>query len=235
VSDKFANIRSPTSAHYYASILFTCLCTRGISLATLAPHSPWSKKRVEQWDFSSLAGLTRSILELRLTFFYLCSERCSPEEWECRWNIFNIHDCNSRIHLFEKMHNEESEVAGFKVQIEELRSRLTTNAFFINLAEKEKNQYLKGNKAYLHTLEDIASRANIERESFRLIYQILSSHAHGYPFSFYRVGEQNRGRGIHSEIEEGYTINFCLEWVTNLLNNASNEMEQLFTEETNDC
>lgn len=235
VSRKFAGIPSPTGAHFYASVLFTMLCTRGVSLAILAPYSPWSKKRIEHWDYASIAGMTRSILEVRLAFFYLCAEQCSQEEWECRWNIFNLHDCTARIRLFEELASESADTDGFAAQAKELRDRLHLNTFFMNLPEKERRKFLHGANAYLYPLEDIASRAGIDVHTFRWLYKLLSSHVHGLPMSFYRMGrmdEPDRGRGVHSEVEEGYT-QLCLSFSISLLVAARDEMERLFKEVRN--
>lgn len=229
VSQKFAGIRSLTGAHFFASALFTSLCTRGVSLAILTPYSPWSKKKVEQWDYASIAGMTRSILEVRLAFFYLCTEECPPEEWDCRWNIFNLHDCTARIRLFEEMPGGSIDIIGFNAQAEELRTRLTTNPFFMSLPEKDKKKYLHGGHAYLHSLEDIAARVGIDIHTFRWLYKMLSSQVHGLPLAFYRMGQQERGRGVHSEVEEGYT-QVCLSFAISLLVGAGDEMEHLFTE-----
>lgn len=228
VSQRFAGIQSPTGAHFYASVLFTSLCTRGVSLAILTPFSPWAKKKIEHWDYASIAGMTRSILEIRLTFFYLCTEKCQREEWECRWNIFNLHDCTARIRLFEELQGGSSDIAGFNAQADELRDRLNANSFFTSLPEKDRKKYLHGGHAYLHSLEDIASRAGVDIHTFRWLYKLLSSHVHGLPLAFYRMGEQERGRGVHSEVEEGYT-QLCLSFAISLLVAARDEMESLYS------
>ncbi len=227
VSQRCAGIQSATGAHYYASVLFTSLCTRGVSLAILAPHSPWSKKAIENWDFSSIAGLVRSILEVRLAFFYLCAENCQREEWECRWNLFNLHDCISRLCLFEDMPDAGEDLAGFHNQANELRARLTANSFFMGLPLKQRKRLLSGRHAYISSLEEIAIRAGVELDTFRLLYRLLSSHVHGLPMSFYRMGEEERGRGVISEVEEGYT-SLCLSFAGRLLVAASDEMKTLF-------
>lgn len=231
-SQRLAGIRSATGRHFYASVLFTTLCTRAVSLATLAPHSPWAERKIEHWDFASIAGLTRSILEVRLAFFYLCGEKCSPEEWDCRWNIFNLHDCVSRMCLFESMSPESGDIEGFSVQAEELRGRLTGNSYFMALPEKQRNKLLKGANAYLYPLEDLAQRTGVEIQTFRWLYRLLSSQLHGLPLSFYRMGEQEQGRGVHSEVEEGYT-SLCLSLCVSFLVAARDEMERLFSQ--GDC
>ena len=228
-SQAFAGIKAPSSAHYYASLLFTSLCTRSITLLCLAPHSSWSRKRVENWDFASAAGITRSLLEVRLAFFYLCIEKVDALEWDCRWNTLNLSDCTSRIRLFESMPDTEEVLTGFAEQQNELRQRLTHNGFFQNLDAGLKKRILNGQVAYLHSLEEVASRAGIEVNEFRLIYKLFSSQVHGLPLSFYRMAEQNRGRGIHSESEEGYTV-LAMDMATQILEAARAEMHALFDE-----
>jgi len=101
VSRGYAGIPSPSSRHFYASVLFTTLISRGLSLAILAPFSPWSSKLIEHWDYASASVIARTMLEIRLCFYYVCVDSCSSVEWECRWNILNLHDCTARIRLFE--------------------------------------------------------------------------------------------------------------------------------------
>jgi hypothetical protein len=227
VSQSLAGIPSPTGRHFYASVLFTSLCTRGVSLAIVAPHSKWAQSRIEHWDYSSIAGMARSILEIRIAFFYLCIDDCSKEEWDCRWNLFNLHDCRSRISLFELIETGEQDIAGLEKQAEELRGRLASNSFFMNLTEKQRNRFTKGSDAYLYPLEDIALKAGVEKQTFRWLYHLLSSHVHGLPMSFYRMGDQERGRGVHSEVEEGYT-SLCLSLCVSLLVKSRDEMKRLF-------
>ncbi len=227
VSHACAGIPAPTGAHYYASLLFTSLCTRGVSLAVLVPHSPWAKKEIEHWDFASAAGIVRAILEVRLAFFYLCVEPVSAEEWDCRWNLFNLHDCTSRIHLFQDIPGGEQDIAGFLKLAEELRQRLAANAFFLALPPKQQKHLLSGRYAYLSPLEDIAKRAGVGPHSFRWLYRLFSAQVHGLPLSFYRMGEQNRSRGVHSEAEEGYT-SLCVSFAVTLLVRARDEMKTLF-------
>ena len=182
VSQNCAGIPSPTSSHVWAAILFTSLCTRAVSLINLVPHSPWSIKLIEHWDYGSVASLTRSLLEIRLAFFYLGIEDCSQDEWYCRWNIFNVHDCESRIQMF-LAEDSDYDVSGFKSQLQELRERLLGNSFFRSLPEGKQRQFLNGKVAYLSPLEEIAARAGVELNQFRWLYKFLSSHVQGFPMS----------------------------------------------------
>jgi hypothetical protein len=190
VSNACAGIRAPSGVHCWASVLFTSLFNRGYSLAVLVPHSPLAKKEIEHWDFASAAGIVRSILEVRLAFFYLCVEPVTYEEWNCRWNLFNLHDCTSRLHLFQDMPSGERDVAGFIEQAEELKHRLGANSFFLALPPKRQKVLLNGRDAYLFPLKDVAVHAGVDLGLYRWLYRLLSAQVHGLPLSFYRMGEQ---------------------------------------------
>jgi hypothetical protein len=230
VSKGYAGIRSPTSRHYYASVLFTALITRGVSLAQLMPFTPWAEKRIEHWDYATVAGIVRTMLELRIAFYYLCTEKCSEDEWQCRWNLFNLHDCVSRARLFEAMSDDE-QVQAFAAQTDELRQRLHSNLYFQSLAPGVQRKLLHGQTAYLSSLEEIAERAGVERSTFRWLYILFSSHVHGLPMSFYRIGQgaEERGRGLPSPVEEGYT-SLCLSLASTFLVSTRDEVHELFAE-----
>jgi hypothetical protein len=221
---------SPTSRHFYASVLFTTLITRAVSLLNLAPHSTWSQKLIEHWDYASTAVIARTMLEIRLAFYYLCIDECEQSEWECRWNIFNLHDCMARIRLFDAMQNVE-QVSAFEVHAEDLRNRLRENQFFLTLQSGQQKSLLTGRTAYIHALEDIGEKAGIEKDQFRYLYVLLSSHVHGLPMSFYRIGtpDQERGRGLPSPVEESYT-SLCLSIASSLLTGTRDEFRALFSE-----
>ena len=227
VSRSYSGIASHSTKHYYSSVLFTSLVTKGVTLAQLMPFTPWVDKKIEHWDYASAAGLVRTMLELRIAFYYLCSEECDEIEWECRWNIFNLHDCTARIRMFSAVDNHE-EVEKLSMAADEIRDRIRENSFFGALPEKKKKIALHGQSAYLSPLEDIAEKAGIEKRLFRWLYVLLSSHVHALPMSFYRIGE-GRGRGLPTPVEENYT-SICLSLASTLLVTTRDEVHYLFRE-----
>jgi len=242
VSQGYGGIPSPHGRHFYASVLFTGMVTRGVSLLMLAPHSPWTSKLIEHWDYSSMTGISRTMIELRIAFYYLCTEECSEDEWYFRWNLFNLHDCTSRIRMFEALGEAEhiegleeqsggfkEQAESFKAQAEELRERLTSSPFFETIDERKRKKLLHGQTPYLYILEDIAERAGIEKPIFRWLYVLFSSHVHALPMSFYRLGDDypERGRGLPSKSEEGYS-SLCLSLSGTLLAYTRDELNALF-------
>ncbi|MDR6678443.1 DUF5677 domain-containing protein [Pseudomonas oryzihabitans] len=229
ISQYYAGIESPSGKHFYASVIFTALCTRAVSLLTLVPHTPWASKLIEHLDYASVAVITRTILELRLAFHYLCAEECSQDEWDCRWNIFNLHDCTSRRRMFEATEDGAEQLEGFTIQAEELRDRLRANPFFQSLPAKSQKNLLHGQTAYIMPLENIGERVGVDKQTFRWLYVLLSSHVHGLPMSFYRISEgaAERGRGLPSATEESYTC-LLLSFSMSLLVGARDELHELF-------
>lgn len=120
-----------------------------------------------------------------------------------------------------------ADLKGFEAQEEELRSRLAQNKFFLTLPASSQRRLLQGKNAYLAPLEVIAEAAGVNIQEFRLLYRFFSSHVHGFPLSFYRMGDVDRGRGVYSEVEEGY-CRVCVTFVHGLLIAAEREMKKLF-------
>ena len=228
VSRQYGGIRSPTASHFYASVLFTTMITRAVSLLNLAPHSGWALKKIESWDYSSMTGIARTILELRATFHYLCVDKCSEDEWNCRWNIFNLHDCMSRIRMFIAQ-GVEQQVEGLNLQAEELREKLRSNPFFQALDVKRHKKLLHGQTAYLFPLETMMAKSGMSVETFRWIYVLFSTHVHALPMSFYRIGGDfpERGRGLPSFAEEGYS-SLCLSLAASMLVGTRDDVHVLF-------
>lgn len=227
VSRSYGGIAAPSAKHYYASVLFTALVTKGVTLAQIMPFTPWVEKRIEHWDYASAAGIARTMLELRIAFYYLCSDECDEVEWECRWSIFNLHDCVSRIRMFTEMGNSE-QIENLMQSADEIRDRIKGNAFFNGLPDKKKKTALHGQSAYLSPLEDIAEKAGVEKSQFRWLYVFLSSHVHALPMSFFRIGEE-RGRGLPTPIEEDYT-SLCLSLASSFLVSTREDVHSLFLE-----
>jgi hypothetical protein len=177
------------------------------------------------------ASIVRTMLELRAAFHYLCVDGCSDEEWRCRWNLLNLHDCNSRIRLFtESPSAAPQEIDGLRKQADELRERLRSNRHFCQL--RNQASLLNGRAAYLYPVEAMLEKAGVERWIYRYLNILFSSAVHGLPMSYYRMGEQERGRGLPSPVERGYTT-ICHSLAASLLAATRDDVEALFKDAAN--
>lgn len=226
ISRKYAGLPAPDGLHFYASVLFTRMVVIGMSVLRLSEGNRFSKSSIEHWDYASVASLVRNMMDCLNTFLYLCEDGLSTDEWDCRWNIFNLHDAVTRRKIFE-FRASFSEANDASSHADEIRERLRKNAYFCSLPEARQKHYLKGSDAYLLAKEEIVRRGGGDSNDFLGLYKFLSVQAHSYPMNFYKMGDVERGRGIHSEVEENYTC-ICVELATSHLEAARIKYEQLF-------
>jgi hypothetical protein len=222
-----------SAGHFYASVLFTTMLTRTVSLLMLAPHSNWASKVIEHWDYSSASNIARSLLETRLMFQYLCVDSVTDAEWQCRWNLLNLHDCERRIRLFGALQSLSPdcapEVIAFRGHRQELEARLNSNSYFQALPDKRRAELLKAKSPYLHAQECIAERAGIAVAEYRYLQVLWSAHVHSLPMAFLRMGlgGADRGTGLPSPVEEGQT-SLCLKLVAKWLGEVADAYAQMF-------
>lgn len=218
LSVQHTGILSPTSSHYYASLIFTKLCTSGVTTLSICP-SPQGIGNDEHWDCASVAALTRGLIETYLILHYLCIEKCNSSEWEARWRLMNLHDHMSRLKMFRVMKDSEEQVAKFESATDGIKSDLEKTNYFQALTAVQKKHYLKGNNAFFKSQDELIESSGGDVDEFRFRYRFLSNHTHSYPMGFYRMAESGRGTGVESDTEVGYT-GMCLSWASEYLTKA---------------
>jgi hypothetical protein len=225
ISRQYGGIQAPSTKHLYASVLFTTLLSRSISLIMLAPHSPWAQKLVEHWDYASAAIIVRTMMELRAAFHYLCVDQTSDEEGSCRWYLLCLHDCSARLKTLEAKPSAPEDVADLESVAEGFRERLRANRHFATLRHQQR--LLNGGSAYLYPIEDILERAGLQRSTYKFLNIVFSSHVHGLPMSYFRMAMEERGRGLPTPIEESNTT-ICLSLASVLLTATRDEVHEIF-------
>lgn len=139
--------RNVVAKAWWASVLFTRICTTSMSLLSLAPRSRFAGNLIEHYDFGAVASLARNIAECYFVFFYLCVDEVSDDEWHSRLNLLHLHDCVSRLRMFQDFDPSNPELPGFQEQADELRARLKERSYFMTFPEKQRNRFLKGGSA----------------------------------------------------------------------------------------
>ncbi|MBY0358292.1 MAG: hypothetical protein K2W82_09855 [Candidatus Obscuribacterales bacterium] len=212
---------------FWASLLFTRLCTICVSILFLCPKSKINPIGIH-WDFSAIASLVRNAYELSLTLYYLCFEKVSDDEWIARLRVIQLHDCLSRQRMFRDFDPHDKQLAEFEKQANELRDELQKNPFFSGLPDKQQKRFLKGESALMLIQDEILQRMGTKDISFiRGYYRFLSAQTHSLPLSFYRMVERGDGRGEETKAETAYisaSAKFCAE----VLSGVSNEIELAF-------
>lgn len=121
---------------YWASVLFTRLCTSSVSILLLCPRSKIDPNG-KFWDCSAVSSLTRNLYECVIFFFYIGIENVSDDEWKARLRVMQLHDCMERCRMFEAFDANDPQLPEFQKQADGLRSDLNKNAYFSSLPETE--------------------------------------------------------------------------------------------------
>lgn len=210
----------------WASVLFTRLCTTGISILWLCPRSHVNPDGVH-WDFSSIATLTRDLLECQLMFYYVAIEPVGEDEWRARLRVMQLHDCMDRLRMFRDFNPLDEKLPRIEQQANELRAQLSNNAYFAGLPESLRRELLKGDRASVLTQDEILQRMGGFEQRTRGYCRFLSAHTHSFPLAFYRMADHDRGRGVENEVDKGYMAG-ALEFGSSVLTETTSEMQDAF-------
>lgn len=213
---------------YWASVLFTRLCTTSLSILFLCPRSKVNPNG-KHWDFGSIASLSRNLYECALHFFYLAIESVSEDEWLLRLKVMQLHDCKERQRMFRAFDPNDPQLARFEQQADELKQIIKKNPCFARLSKTLQEVVLKAERPSILTQDEIMQRMGHFDPKTRGYYRYLSSHAHSFPLAYYRMGEHVRGRGVENEGEKGY-IGSTLEFCTDLLAKSTEEFQRSFAD-----
>lgn len=185
-----------------APYIFSNLCARSSSILLLVSVDP-------SVDFSSLAVLSRSVLEMAAIFHYLCVEDCEFDEWELRYRLYAHHDVCTTLSL-----ENLRVVVNDKTSEEEIVNHSNTIKYLIAERDKAKRK-LKESKGFNALLDpkykkilasgEIAFRKEIgemidliyfnhgdpksdiksdpESKRRKWVMKYLSNFVHSYPFS----------------------------------------------------
>ena len=208
---------------FWASVLFTRLCSIGTSILWVCPKS---KVNVlgRHWDFTAVGSLMRNLYECLLFFMYFTAE-ASEAEWRAKLKLMQLHDSIER----EKMLNDIG-VPQEKALHDETRrpvlEELETNEYFLALTEKRRKVFLTGKTPSFQTRNEIADRLGFGSQVATGIYRLFSSHIHSYPLGFYRIAEQKRN-GVENAVDVAYS-GMSLELGAELLQKANVRYRELF-------
>jgi hypothetical protein len=187
----------------YATRIFTRLCGNAVALIRAAPKSRWTHSDSEFWDFSAIAGYSRSIVEGQLLLFYLIKEPESPEEWSARLNVMHLNDCCRRMKILDGV-IDDAEMAQFSAQAEEIRERLRGNLWFCALDQKLQKKLLLGDMLIISTRDEQIAELGWNKREFYSLWHLLSQCTHILPLSFYRLEPNGRGTGIENDFDRAY-------------------------------
>jgi hypothetical protein len=221
---------------FWASVLFTKFTVTAISLLKLLPTRKKDEAAVintgsfrtaieNNWDFTAIAALSRTLFENSLTLFYLCFDSIDEDEWLSRLNLMQLHDHTTRRKTF---HSGESQNPQSAFVADDLNKKLNGRTYFRSLPPKRRTEFLRGAKIHFHSHEEILKRmGKTGVEGYISFWHWWSSYAHSFPMSYFRMAEQDRGGGVQNNQDLLY-IGGSLELVNELVQDSTAGIRKLF-------
>ena len=184
---------------FIASQVYKRLVLSGLTICSMLPHGKMNKSNI--WDSSSLAILTRAMMETYNTFFYIGVDEVSTEQLNLRISVFNLH-WNIEKYNIQKDSFSPEDLCPFEKRMAEEKEALKNNEEFKKLVKELQNKILSGKTALCLSHEEIAVKIGFVESYFKRMYKLLSNHTHNSPYAFLSESEI-RGRGIENEREVG--------------------------------
>jgi hypothetical protein len=181
--------------------IFTKQTLSALSLDKLLPKQVFEEE-AELWDISSIASLTRNIIEGYLSLYYFGLENISEEEAELRFILLQLHK-NNEWYAIRKDEMLPIEISEFESVINDQKNKLKNHKFLPFLSASEQARVKQGKEMYV-TKEKYESKLSVCKD-LRKIYRHLSNLVHPLPLSIERT-DNARGRGVGTNAD----VNYCL-------------------------
>jgi hypothetical protein len=190
-----------------ATKIFTRQTITGISLFKLLPI-PSNQKSIEEglWDITSIASLSRNLLEGYLAIKYFGIENIIEGEAELRFLILQLHR-NTEWYNINKLSNpNDSELKNTEEQLQIDKINILNHHYLLELPSHQKKRVKEFCEMY-KTKHDFEKESEICKD-LRITYRLLSNLVHPLPLSIERI-DNECGRGIGSDRDVNFAI-ICL-------------------------
>ena len=195
-----------------------------MSIKRLLPQEIGNPNNLD-WDYSSIASLTRNLLEAHLYLFYFGIENISESEWLMRKWLIDLHDGTARVRLY----GDDILKNNAETTLKWLKDRLDGHPMFSKLPERQRLHFLSGRHPCFLNHDEIIERMEQDRAQFRAIYERLSSEAHSLPLAFHRMISGDFGRGFENHRDKAHMA-IALSVASNSLELATTQLKSIFPE-----
>lgn len=167
-----------TMRTYFAEQIFEKTILIANSYLRLIPN--FDQKDPHQCDFSSLASLSRNLIELNHIYNYLCKNRLSKEELEFRIYLMGLHNSYEVKKILQKLNFSKDYIEElFFISNMVCQSVLDKNSYFNGLNERVKKELRKGKKAFYQN--KLGQKYFLSDQSIESgLYKLFSNHIHSF-------------------------------------------------------
>jgi hypothetical protein len=233
MTKKLYGFQTPSSRHYFASILFARVFIQFYNLFQILENSQKQNENNITFpiDTPSMASIIRSIVELYRVFYYGVIEEVSDDERDLRYLKFNFKSAYDKKRIVKKFYSyipredkENNDICGsLEEEVIKLKDEIRNHDFFDSLNDSEKQRCLSEGSAMYLDPKEIEKRAGLEEEHQDGMYIILSSEAHATPFAL----EQTAGNVANTGFAQ-LTLRLLLTYAIDYLKMYIKGMIELF-------
>lgn len=183
-SEKVASRTAVIASQLLSQAVITGTTINSLLRPARRMNVPGFNGEVEIIDLPSTAILARAIVELYLVHFYLAVDKVSSKEAEFRLLWWDWHEINERLWSLTKIGSRHPTISSMTQSRDRLRYIIHGHPCFRKLPKKLKDEFLQDRSptdAVLMSKANIAEKAGIHPDQFRLTYKNLSQHAHAQP------------------------------------------------------
>jgi hypothetical protein len=187
--------------------VFTRQTLVALSLHKILPRpSPVTHHESVLWDVTSIASLSRNLLEGYLSLHYFGIEKVSAEEAELRFFIAQLHRNVEWYEIRRLTDSSDSGLGKFEAGIPKQKETIKNHPFLLSLSPAQRSRALAGAEMY-KTKSDFERRIDTCKH-LRRNFRLLSNLVHPLPLSIERINNQS-GRGTGTEPDINYIV-MCL-------------------------
>jgi hypothetical protein len=195
-----------TLAHSYASAVLGKVCLTAMSASAI--YRGHEAGNLPTLDHSSIAILSRTIIESAIMYWYLADE-VNDEEWRFRLQVLKIHDSAARVRFWKAIMPEEADKE--RLALNELRDELKEMPLFRGRAEQARASIRGGQTVYVNGMRSVVKAMGIDEEYYDGTYNYLSAQAHATPISYFRDSEDPAAQIIWSRVFSQYCLHHALQ------------------------
>jgi len=204
ISQNAANIKV-TWFMVEASIIFVKIVFTSIAILRFIPESKYfsSVCGMKIWDITSIAFLTRNLIETYLALYYIAIDDVSVDEKELRKLFWKYHEASERVKMLSYLLPKSKNLPNLKACDSKLKEQLEKSERFQNLPAWKKKQLLKGSQNKTFNNRENCQRAGLSLNFYNGVYKYLSNFVHTSPYS---ISEFDSAKFDSKEAQEHFNM-----------------------------
>ncbi len=191
---------SPIEKRYRFSSTRTEFAQQAFEKALLIIHSyirlipDFDKKELHEYDFSTLASLSRTLVELNHVYNYICRDKIDKDELEFRIYLMGLHSCHEEDNVLQDLGFSQDFIEGAISYTRFIYDWfLKENKYFKNLNKEVQNQLLRGKNAFYRG-SSIKNHYEVDKRIESALYKLFSNNIHSFrlgiqPQNLHNIGD----------------------------------------------